>query len=128
MTGSGMKAPLAALLVLLAAFVFCVLTSTVFGWHPAVTRPAAAACAAGLIACGVWLNWNAGSSDVEDEDERGYRDQMSRLDGTTLPRARFILDQQQATLPGTPYDQGCVRATAGYIAALEASRRGEGQP
>ena len=34
-----MTAALAALLAFLAAFVFCVLASTVFGWHPAVTRP-----------------------------------------------------------------------------------------
>ncbi len=65
---------------------------------------------------------------MNDEGERGYRDQMSGLCGTTLPRARFILDQQQATLPGTPYDQGCIRATTGYIRALEAPHHREGQP
>ena len=54
-----MTAALAALLAFLAAFVFCVLASTVFGWHPAVTRPATAVCALGLIACGAWLNRSA---------------------------------------------------------------------
>ena len=54
-----MTAALTALLAFLAAFVFCVLASTVFGWHPAVTRPATAVCALGLIACGAWLNRSA---------------------------------------------------------------------
>jgi hypothetical protein len=59
------------------------------------------------------------------EDERGYRDQLSRLHDTTLPRALFILDWQRATLPDTPYSRGCIRATAGYVRALQAPHGGE---
>ena len=54
-----MTAALCGFLALLAAFVFCVFASTIFGWHSAVTRPATAVCALGLIACGVWLNRSA---------------------------------------------------------------------
>ena len=54
-----MKAPLALLLILLAAFMSCVLASTLFRWHPAITGPATSACAIGLIACAVWLNRRA---------------------------------------------------------------------
>lgn len=61
-----MKAALAALLVTLAAFVSCVLASTFFGWHSAITRPATSVCAIGLFACGIWLNRSAGGSDQED--------------------------------------------------------------
>jgi hypothetical protein len=49
----------AAFLAVLAAFLFCVLASTVFGWHSAFTGPAAAVCATGLLACGLWLNRSA---------------------------------------------------------------------
>ena len=59
-----------------------------------------------------------GSSPVapERENERGYQEQLARLrdDGTTLPRARFILAQQEAVGPDTPYNRGCIRATAEY--------------
>jgi hypothetical protein len=121
-----MNAAAAGLVLSLAAFAACVLASTCFAWHPALTGPGAALSAVALTACAVWLNRSAGGSDSEEEN--GYHDQMSRLHGATLPRARFILDQQQATLPGTPYNQGCIRATAGYIRALEASHHEEGQP
>ena len=55
-----MTAPLTAVAVTLAAFVACVLASTVFHWHAALTRPAASCCAVALIACGLWLNRAAG--------------------------------------------------------------------
>jgi hypothetical protein len=58
-----MRAALAAFLAVLAAFVFCALASTVLRFHPAVTGPATAVCAAGLMACGVWLNRKAGGGD-----------------------------------------------------------------
>ncbi len=53
--------------------------------------------------------------------ERGYRQQQAELrdDGTTLPRARYILAQQEAVLPDTPYNRGVIRATAEYIRVLE---------
>ena len=81
--------------------------------------------AAGVLAL---RNRRAGDADATAEDERGYRDQLAELqrDDTTSSRARFILDQQQATLPDTPYNQGCIRATAGYIRALEASNAPDG--
>lgn len=55
-----MTAAVAAFLVVLAAFVFCALTSTLFAWHTAVTGPATAVCAVGLVTCAVWLNRAAG--------------------------------------------------------------------
>ena len=58
------------------------------------------------------------------EDERGYRDQLAGLDGVTLPRARYLLAQQQATLRDTPYDRGVIRATAEYVRALEGPNGG----
>ena len=67
-----MKAPVVTLLALLAAFVFCVFASTLSGWHSAITRPATAACALGLIACGVWLNRSAGRSGEDDKDRPRY--------------------------------------------------------
>jgi len=51
---------LVSLYVFAAAFVACVLTSTVFYWHEALTRPAMACCAVAFIACGLWLNRAAG--------------------------------------------------------------------
>ena len=57
--GGVTNAALAALLAFLAAFVFCALASMFFGWHTAITRPATAACAVGLVACAVWLNRSA---------------------------------------------------------------------
>ena len=54
-----MNAALAATLAFLAAFVFCVCASTIFGWHSAITRPATSVCAVGLVACAVWLNRSA---------------------------------------------------------------------
>jgi apolipoprotein N-acyltransferase len=62
-----MRAALAAVLAVLAAFVFCALASAAFRFHPAVTGPAAAVCAAGLVACGVWLNRKAGAEDDPEE-------------------------------------------------------------
>jgi hypothetical protein len=34
-------------------------------------------------------------------------------------RARFILEEQQAILRDTPFNRGCIAATAEYIRALE---------
>ena len=55
-----MKAPLVTTLVLLAAWLSCLLTSTLSGWHPAFTRPATSVCALGLLASVVWLSRTAG--------------------------------------------------------------------
>jgi hypothetical protein len=54
-----MNRALTAFVVVLAAWLLCVLASTMLGWHPAITRPAAAVCAIALIACAVWLNRSA---------------------------------------------------------------------
>jgi hypothetical protein len=51
----------------------------------------------------------------DPEAERGYLYQLAQLRDTTLPRARYILAQQQAILPDTPFNRGCIRATADYI-------------
>ena len=60
-------APLAATLVALVAFVFCVFASTLLKWHPDVTGPLTAACAVALIASGVWLNRAAGRGGEDEE-------------------------------------------------------------
>ena len=65
--GLGDGAPLLALIVVLAAFLFSVFASTVYHWHSEVTGPLTAFCAVALVACGVWLNRAAGSDDGEDE-------------------------------------------------------------
>ena len=61
-------APLAATLVSLVAFFFCVLASTAYHWHSGITGPCAAFCALALLASVVWLNRWAGRGD---EDEGG---------------------------------------------------------
>ena len=58
------------------------------------------------------------------EGERGYRDHLAELEDVTLPRARFILAHLQATLRDTPYNRGCIRATAEYVRALEGPNGG----
>jgi hypothetical protein len=57
-----------------------------------------------------------------DAEAVGYREQLAqlRIGDTTLPRARFILEQQQAILPDTPRGRGVLRATAEYVCAVEA--------
>ena len=67
-----MKAAIAATYAALVAFLFCAFASAYFRWHPSVTGPAAAVCAVGLIACGLWLNRAASAGDDED-DEEGQR-------------------------------------------------------
>jgi hypothetical protein len=61
------------------------------------------------------------SGPEPDAEAAGYREQLSqlRIGDTTLPRARFILEQQQAILPDTPHGRGVLRATAEYVCALE---------
>jgi hypothetical protein len=59
-------------------------------------------------------------SQTDPEAERGYLQQLTQLHDTTLPRARYILDQQRAILRDTPFNRGCIRATAEYIRAFEA--------
>jgi hypothetical protein len=77
------------------------------------------------------MTTRSASPGPEPEAEAAsHRQQLAqlRLDDTTLPRARFILDQQQAILRDTPYNQGCIRATAEYVCALEAGAEAEPEP
>ena len=57
----------------------------------------------------------------DPDAERGYREQMAELerDDTTGPRARFILDQQRAISPDTPWHGGRIEATADYLRSKE---------
>jgi hypothetical protein len=67
---------------------------------------------------------------TDPEADRGYRQQMAqlKLDDTTSPRARFILEQQQAILRDTSFNRGCIAATADYIRALEPEAELEAEP
>jgi hypothetical protein len=56
---------------------------------------------------------------AEPEAERGYLEQLAALDDVTAPRARYILEEQQAILADTPFNRGRIRATAEYICTLE---------
>jgi hypothetical protein len=64
------------------------------------------------------------------EAERGYREQLAELqrDDTTSPRARYILEQQQAILRDTPFNRGRLAATADYIRAQEPEAEAEAEP
>lgn len=63
----------------------------------------------------------------DPEAERGYREQLAELqrDGTTSPRARYVLEQQQAILRDTPFNRGRMAATADYIRAQEPEAEAE---
>jgi hypothetical protein len=63
----------------------------------------------------------------DPEAERGYREQLAELqrDGTTSPRARYILGQHRAVLPDTPFNRGRPAATAGYIRVQEPEAEAE---
>lgn len=64
---------------------------------------------------------------TDPEAERGYREQLAELrrDDTTSPRARYILEQHQATLRDTPFNRGRLAATADYIRAQEPGAEAE---
>jgi hypothetical protein len=64
---------------------------------------------------------------TDPETERGYREQFAELerDDTTSPRARYIQEQHQATLPDTAFNRGRQAATADYIRAQEPEREME---
>jgi hypothetical protein len=63
----------------------------------------------------------------DPEAERGYREQLAELqrDGTTSPRARYILEFHRAILPDTPFSRGRLAATADYIRAQEPEAEAE---
>jgi len=65
---------------------------------------------------------------TDPETERGYREQLAELqrDDTTSPRARYIQEQHQATLPDTAFNRGRQAATADYI--REREPRAEAEP
>lgn len=69
-------------------------------------------------------------TNPEPEAERGYREQLAELqrDDTTLPRARYVLEQQQTILRDTPFNRGLLSATAGYIRAQEPEPEAEAEP
>ena len=50
------------------------------------------------------------------EEEQGYRYQAAQFAGATAPRARYIIEQQRATLRDTPFGRGARRATLRYLA------------
>jgi hypothetical protein len=60
------------------------------------------------------------AAPADHDAELGYLCQMAELRDTTLPRARYILEQDRATLPDTLFNRGVIRATADYIRELEA--------
>jgi hypothetical protein len=52
---------------------------------------------------------------AEQAEQQGYDHQVAQLADATVPRARYIIEQQKATLPDTPFSRGVLRATAEYL-------------
>jgi hypothetical protein len=64
----------------------------------------------------VWdgRGWLVSTSD--EEQRKGYQDQMAWLQGKSIPEAYQALDARQATLGDIAYNRGGTLATADYIA------------